>query len=59
MTGSLSTDPVFLQELRRDGPRGVTDHLVYVAAVYESFVALAFGHYCVAFVLVCQLVTAN
>lgn len=54
-----STDPVFLQELGRDGPRGITDHLVYVAAVYESFVTLIFGHYCVAFILVGQLVTAN
>lgn len=51
--------PVFGQKLRGERPRGVPHHLIHVAAVLDSIVALVLIHHCEALEVVRQLIAAN
>lgn len=47
------------QELRREGPGRISYHLVHIATVLHSIVALVFIHYRETLEVVGQLITAD
>lgn len=55
----VTSDLVFLEELCGEGPGGVTQHLINIAAVPQSVVAFVFCHHRVAFILVGEFITAD
>lgn len=55
----VTSDLVFLQELCGEGPRGIAQHLINIAAVPESVVAFVFCHHRVALKLVGEFITAH
>lgn len=50
---------MLLEELCGEGPGSVTQHLIYIPAVPQGFITFILCHHCVAFKLVCELITAD
>lgn len=55
----VTSDLVFLEEVCGEGPRGIAQHLINIAAVRQSVVAFVFCHHRVAFILVGEFITAD